>query len=184
MSRVEVRIAGFGGQGIILAGIILARAAVLYDKKKAVQTQSYGSEVRGGAARSEVVISNDPIDYPKLLYTDIFISMSQQSTDKYANDVKVGGAVLIDPDMVPNPPTRKDVRVYAIPATRMAEAQFQNRMAANALMLGALAGLTNVVSSEALIQSIRRSVPKNTEELNLKAYKVGLDLVSSLKSST
>ncbi|ACV24600.1 2-oxoacid:ferredoxin oxidoreductase subunit gamma [Methanocaldococcus fervens] len=179
--RKEIRLSGFGGQGIILAGIILGRAAALYDKKEAVQTQSYGPEARGGASKSEVVISDEPIDFPKVIKPDILVCLSQQAYDKYKDDIKEGGILLVDEDLVSTDEKPKvDVTLYKIPFTRIASEEIKLPIVANIVMLGALTKLTNIVSRESMEKSILDSVPKGTEEKNLLAFKKGYEYAENL----
>ncbi|MEM3565473.1 MAG: 2-oxoacid:ferredoxin oxidoreductase subunit gamma [Candidatus Bathyarchaeia archaeon] len=170
--RVEIRFAGFGGQGIIKSGIMVATAACIYGGKHAVQTQSYGPESRGGACRSEVVIADDEIDFPKVTEPDILVVMSQHAYNEYAETVKKGGTIILDPDMIPNEREIEGVKVFKVPATRMAE-ELGRRIVANVVMLGAFAAITGMVDKEALKESIKANVPKGTEELNLKAFEMG-----------
>lgn len=171
--RVEVRLAGFGGQGIIRAGLIIATAACIYESKNAVQTQSYGPESRGGACKSEVVISEEAIDYPKVIDPDILIVMSQEAYNTYAGTVKKGGILLLDPDMVPKrKPRGVDIQVFMVPAAKIAE-QLGKAIVANVVMLGALVAITDLVSLEGFRKSLLSNIPKGTEELNLSALEKG-----------
>ncbi|MEM3731501.1 MAG: 2-oxoacid:ferredoxin oxidoreductase subunit gamma [Candidatus Bathyarchaeia archaeon] len=179
MTRVEIRFAGFGGQGIIKSGIITAAAACLYGGKKAVQTQSYGPESRGGACKSEVVISDEEIDFPKVVEPDILVVMSQHAYNEYAEGVKTGGILIIDPDMVPNERSLKDVKVFRVPATKMAE-DLGRKIVANIVMLGAFIAITNLLDKTAVIESIKANVPKGTETLNLTAFEKGYEYGKSL----
>ncbi|MEM3769778.1 MAG: 2-oxoacid:ferredoxin oxidoreductase subunit gamma [Candidatus Bathyarchaeia archaeon] len=172
--RVEIRFAGFGGQGIIKSGIMVATAACIYSGKHAVQTQSYGPESRGGACRSEVVIADDEIDFPKVTEPDVLVVMSQHAYNEYAETVKKGGTIILDPDMIPNEMELEGVKVFRVPATRMAE-ELGRRIVANVVMLGAFAAITGMVDKEALKESIKANVPKGTEELNLKAFEIGYE---------
>lgn len=172
--RVEIRFAGFGGQGIIKSGIMVATAACIYGGKHAVQTQSYGPESRGGACRSEVVIADDEIDFPKVTEPDILVVMSQHAYNEYAETVKKGGTIILDPDMIPSERKIEDVKVFRVPATRMAE-ELGRRIVANVAMLGAFTAITGIIDKEALIESIKANVPKGTEELNLKAFEMGYE---------
>ena len=124
--KVEVRISGLGGQGVILAGQILGRAAV-YDGKNAVQTQSYGAEARGSAAKSEVIISDDKIGFPVVRKCDILVAMSQEAVEKNVKDLKEDGILLVDSLMVKNVPKVK-ARVFKVPATEVAEKSFQAKI--------------------------------------------------------
>lgn len=174
--RYETRIAGFGGQGVVTAGYILGRAACLFDKKNATQTQSYGPEARGGACTSEVVISEDLIDYPKVIKPDVLVAMSQEAYSQYYQDVKDGGIIILDKDLVSVENRRKDVRYYEIPSTAVAE-QLGNKIVANIVMLGTLVALTGVVSKEAIRQSVEDRFPKQAE-LNLRALEEGRNLAA------
>jgi 2-oxoglutarate ferredoxin oxidoreductase subunit gamma len=181
MGRIDIRIAGFGGQGVILAGLLLGRAAVIYDKKKAVQTQSYGAEARGGAARSEVVIADEPIDYPRVISADILIAMSQEAVNRYFENLKPGATVIVDADLVSKVPVRQDIKIYKVPATNIATKEFGNQIVANMIMLGALVGLTNVVSQTAIRAAVMEGAPKGTEKLNIAALEKGLSFAQQLK---
>lgn len=172
--RVEIRFAGFGGQGIIKSGIITAMAACIYGGKHAVQTQSYGPESRGGACRSEVVISDDEIDFPKVLEPDILVLMSQHAYNEYVESVKKNGIIILDPDMIPNEKKLENVKVFRVPATRMAE-ELGIRIVANVVMLGAFTAITRAVEKEAMIKAIETNVPKGLEEINLKAFEKGYE---------
>jgi len=173
--RIEIRVAGFGGQGIIRAGLMLAMAACLYGDKNAVQTQSYGPESRGGACKSEVVISNEEIDFPKVIRPDVLITMSQEAYNTYVDSVKRGGVLLLDPDLIPKQKSTPDVRVFKVPATKIAE-ELGKTIVANVVMLGAFISITNLVNAEAVKQSILASIPKGTEKLNLGAFEKGYEL--------
>ena len=169
--RIEVRISGLGGQGVVLAGEILGRAAV-YDGKHAVQTQSYGAEARGSAARSEVIIADEKIGFPKVRKCDILIAMSQSALDKHLKDLKKGGTLLVDNDMVKNIP-KINAKVFRIPATKIAENELNSRIYANVTMLGALTKITEMISKESAARAIIASVPKETKEANLHSFKIG-----------
>jgi len=180
--RVEVRFAGFGGQGIIKSGIIVASAACIYGGKNAVQTQSYGPESRGGACKSEVVIAEEDIDFPKVVEPDVLVVMSQHAYNEYAENVKAGGTILLDPDMIPHEKDLRDVKVFRVPATRMAE-ELGRKIVANIVMLGAFAAITKLIDGEALKNAIKDNVPKGTEELNIKAFEMGYNYGESLLKS-
>lgn len=175
LMRQELRIAGFGGQGVISAGRITGQAAVLYDGKQATFTQSYGPEARGGACAAEVVISDVPVAYPLLTIPDVAILMSQEAYEKYAHEIKPGGLLIVDPDLV-NHEERKDVRLLRVPATRIAES-LGRRIVANVVMLGALAAAWPAVSKEALLKAVLASVPPHTRELNQRAFEAGYNYV-------
>jgi len=172
--RLEVRVAGFGGQGIIRAGLILAMAASLFENKNAVQTQSYGPESRGGSCKSEVVISDEEIDFPKALEPDVLLVMSQAAYTHYVDTVKSGGTLILDPYMIPQQKEKPSIQVYPVPATKMAE-EMGKTIFANVIMLGALTAVTNLVSGEAMKKAILSNIPKGTEKLNLEAYEKGYE---------
>ena len=179
MSRTEVRLSGFGGQGIVLAGVLLARAAVLHDNRQATQTQSYGPESRGGACVSEVVFSDVPIDYPMAIAPDVLVVMSRDALARYGRTLRPGGILIID-DIVPDMPDRADCTIYRVPATRLAVEKLGRRIVANVVMLGILVGLTGVVSRKAIEQAVKESAPRGTEELNLRALREGFALAETL----
>ena len=168
---LEVRISGLGGQGVVLAGVILGRA-VVYDGKYAVQTQSYGAEARGSAAKSELLISDARISFPKVRRCDILVAMSQSALDKHLKDLRATGTLLVDRDMVKEVPTIK-AKVFQIPATKVAEAELGARIYANAVMLGALTRITRIVSKDAVERAIVDSVPEETRAKNLAGFERG-----------
>jgi len=170
--RLEIRVAGFGGQGIIRTGLMLAMASCIHSDKNAVQTQSYGPESRGGACKSEVVISDEEIDFPKVADPDVLIAMSQEAYDTYVGTVKKRGTILLDPNLVQKQKASSGIKVFRVPATRMAE-QLGKTIVANVVMLGAFTSLTNLISAEALKKSVLDNVPKGTEKLNLAAFEKG-----------
>jgi 2-oxoglutarate ferredoxin oxidoreductase subunit gamma len=180
MGRIEIRLAGFGGQGIVLAGLLLARAAVLYDGKKAVHSQSYGAEARGGACKSEVVISEGRIDYPLVTMPDALLAMSQQAFDKYSRDLKPGGTLLVDSDLIHEGQMGSGIRFFKMPATKIAEG-LGNRIVATMVALGALVELTGAVSRGAMEASVRDGVPKGTEEINLLALREGFEFSKGMR---
>ena len=177
--RVEIKFAGFGGQGIIKSGIIIAAAACIHGGKNAVQTQSYGPESRGGACKSEVVISEEDIDFPKVVEPDVLVVMSQHAYNEYVENVKPGGTIIIDPDMIPHEVDVKNAQVYRIPATKIAE-ELGKKIVANIVMLGAFVAITRILDANAVKESINENVPKGTEELNLKAFEQGYEYGKTL----
>jgi len=171
--RLEIRLAGSGGQGIILAGVILAEAAGIYEGKYVAQTQSYGPEARGGASKAEVVVSDAEIDYPKAMKPDVLLCLNQRACDAYIFDTRPNGVVLVDSTLVPNLPT---TRAVALPFTKIAREEVGSEMFANIVALGALAVLTEVVSLKSLEAALLARVPPGTEEKNRKALAAGLAL--------
>ncbi len=180
--RTEIRICGFGGQGIILAGIILGKAASLFDENEAVQTQSYGPEARGGASKCEVVVDDKLIEYPKVQNPDILVAMSNEALLKYIDDLNDGGILIFDPgtteiDGVKEFIDEHNIKVYEAPATMTAIKDIGLKIVANIVMVGAITKITEVVSKQAAIKAIEASVPKGTEEKNIKAFEAGYALV-------
>jgi 2-oxoglutarate ferredoxin oxidoreductase subunit gamma len=168
--RTEIRLAGEGGQGMILAGIILAEAAAIYDGKMAVQTQSYGPEARGGASKSEVVIASGEIDHPEVLSADVVVTLSQEAFDKYAASVKPGGLLIVDEDNVHSNRVEGAVK---IPISWLALHTTGKAITANTVALGVLVGLTGVVSKDAIEKAVTARAPRGTEEMNRKALEAG-----------
>lgn len=175
--RTEIRLAGEGGQGMILAGIILAEAAAIYDGKQATQTQSYGPEARGGASRAEVVISDGEIDHPEVLSADVVVALSQEAYKKFAKTIHAGGLLIVDEDRVTIEP---GVEAVKIPVTRLAQETTGKTITANTVALGALVGLTQVVSRQAIEQAVVARAPKGTEEMNRKALEAGFAAVEGI----
>jgi 2-oxoglutarate ferredoxin oxidoreductase subunit gamma len=171
--RNEIRFSGFGGQGIILSAVILGRAAVMYDNKFAVQTQVYGPEARGGASMSQVIIDDAEILYPKVANPGIYVIMSQEGFEKYGAGAEEPAVMLVDSTLVHS---RPKCRCIEIPATQEAKQTLKKDIVANIVMLGALVAATYIVSEESLEKAILDSVPKGTEDLNLKAMQLGLQL--------
>ncbi|MGQ9485938.1 MAG: 2-oxoacid:acceptor oxidoreductase family protein [Desulfosoma sp.] len=174
--RYEVRLSGSGGQGLIMAGIILAEAAGIHDGKYVCQTQSYGPEARGGASMSEVVISDEEIDYPKAIKPDVLLAMNQKSCDAYFFDLKPEGMLIVDSTFVKQVPT---TRAVAIPFTQIARSELKKEMTANIVALGSLAVLTRCVSLSSLEAAVLDRVPPGTEELNKKALEAGINAAKS-----
>ncbi len=179
--RYEVRLSGAGGQGLILAGKVIAEAAAIYDNKTATQSQSYGPEARGGASRSEVIISDDVIDYPKAEKLDFLLALTQEACDKYYKDLKKGGILLVDSQFTAKIPTG-EFSVYKVPIMEIAKKETGKTLVANLVALGIFTALSGVVSAEAVEAAILSRVPKGTEELNLSAFRKGLELGRRLES--
>jgi 2-oxoglutarate ferredoxin oxidoreductase subunit gamma len=177
MSRTEILIGGVGGQGVVLSGILLGTAATLFDGKKAVQTQSYSSELRGGSARAEVIISEEPVSDPQVRKPDILIVLAEDALPKYIGSIKPKGLLVIDSDMVKGAKPG-DYEILTIPATSIADKEMGNIVVANLIILGALIKKTGLLSVESMEKAIEVSVPKKATTLNLNAFKRGLELLS------
>ena len=171
MGREEIVLGGFGGQGIILAGVITGKAASIFDDKNASLTQDYGPEARGGACRAQVVISDDETSYPYVENPSVVAVMSQEAYTNYTSGISADALVLIDEDLV-RPAASPRNRTLAVPATRIAQ-ELGRTAVANIVMLGFLSAVADVVSTEAMRKSVLDSVPKGTEELNTKAFERG-----------
>ena len=160
---------------MILAGKILAEAAAIYDGKNATQSQSYGPEARGGSSRSEVIVSDEEIDYPKAVNIDLLLCFTQEACDKYSTDVKKTGILLVDKDYVKKIPSA-EYKVYSLPITQTAEEKVGRALVANIVALGVITQLTGIITQAAIEAAILSRVPKGTEELNLKAFNAGIEL--------
>jgi 2-oxoglutarate ferredoxin oxidoreductase subunit gamma len=171
---VEIRFGGSGGQGIVLMGLILATAGTR-DNRCVVQTESYGPEARGGYSRSDIIISDNPIDYPQLEDTDLLVVLSQAAANQYVGSLRPGGVLVYDSERVTKLPLLGGTGV-GIPFTRLALEETGREQTANILTLGAVVGLTGVVSVESLRKAVMGRVPAGTEEVNGKALARGLAL--------
>jgi len=177
MAQVDLTIAGVGGQGSILAGGILGTAAVTHAGKYATQTQAYSSELRGGFAATWVIISDDPIVFPRVKSPDILVAQAQDSIARYSNSLKPEGTLIIDSDMVKDVPESIKT-VFQVPATAIARNQIKVPITANIVMLGALCKVSGVLDREIFETAIRESVPKGKENLNIQAFELGYNQVS------
>lgn len=178
--RFEFRLSGSGGQGLILAGKILAEAAAIYDGKNATQSQSYGPEARGGSSRSEVIISDEEIDYPKAVNINLLLCFTQEACDKYYGDISKDGILLVDSGYVTNLP-KGDFKIFSFPITEIAEKEAGKTLVANLVALGMITALTKVVTKEAVESAILSRVPKGTEDLNIRAFNIGFDKASQTR---
>lgn len=176
--RYEIRLSGSGGQGLILMGIILAEAIGIYDGKYVAQTQSYGPEARGGSSKSEVIVSDEEIDYPKAMKLDLLLAMNQRSCDEFYPDVKPDGLLIVDSTFVTQVPTLK---AFQIPFTGIARERFKREVVANIVALGSLSQLTPIVSARAVESAVLARVPKGTEKLNRDALRAGMNAAKQAK---
>jgi 2-oxoglutarate ferredoxin oxidoreductase subunit gamma len=170
--KKEIRIAGFGGQGVILAGFIVGKAACVFHNLNAVQSQSYGPEARGGAARSEVIISDEKIGYPRPTGVDVFVAMAQEAFDTYRGDLREDTIIIIDPDLVPKHDIGRPI--YKVRAQKIAE-DMGNRIVTNIAMTGAFTGISKLLPEEAVRKAVIDSVPKRFTDLNVNAFQKGLE---------
>lgn len=176
--QYEIRLSGSGGQGLILAGIILAEAAI-EDGKNSVQSQSYGPEARGGASRSEVIISNEEIHYPKVKECDLLLALTQLACNKYIDILKEGGTLVIDNSI--SYPKRDNIKIISIPILDTADNKLMKPLVANIVALGAINCISEIVSIDSLKNAVFGRVPRGTEALNKKALEEGMKLIKECK---
>lgn len=179
--RKEIRFAGFGGQGMILAGHIAGMAAAVHDGKEAVLTQSYGPEARGGASAAEVALGDQFIDYPLISQPDVTAILSQEAYERYIGEAKEGSTIILEEDLVDSP--LQGENIYRIPCTRLAE-DLGRRIVANIVMLGAFTAATGLISKDAMLEAVRASVPPKTIDLNVKAFEAGYEYVKHQKEAS
>lgn len=182
MGTAEIQIAGFGGQGVILAGMVIGKAAAIYDGKHVTLTQSFGPEARGSACSVQLIVSDEPILYPYLTQPEILVVMSQESCARFCPQVKPGGMLLYEEDLIklgkPNP----GVKTHGIPATRLAE-ELGRKLVLNMVMVGFVIAMTGIASPEAARKAVQDSVPKGTETLNLAAFEKGFEYGKQLAAA-
>jgi 2-oxoglutarate ferredoxin oxidoreductase subunit gamma len=174
MARTEIKIGGFGGQGVILSGYILGRAASIFDNKNATMIQAFGPEARGSATSAQLIISDERITYPYIVAPSVMVLMSQEAYFKFSPELAPGGMLLTEEDLVATHNLRSDVKHYSIPATRFAE-ELGKRLVLNIVMLGFATAVTNIVGREAARSAVKVSVPKGTEDLNFAAFEKGYE---------
>lgn len=174
MAKTEIRVSGFGGQGVILLGYLIGKAAALHAGKNATLNQSFGPEARGSACSAQVIVDDEKILYPYLTKPDILICMSQEAYTKFEPELKDDGLLLIDEDLVKEPKQRGKIKMYKIPATRLAE-ELGRKIVLNIVMLGFFTAVSQLLDPEAVRKTVEESVPKGTEELNLKAFDKGYE---------
>ncbi len=176
-TRYEIRLGGSGGQGIITAARVFAEAVNEHTPKYVCQSQSYGPEARGGASKAEIIISDEPIDYPKATKPDVLLAMNQAACDAYFSDLKSEGILIVDSGLVDQVPTSRSI---GIPFTEIARKKVGRELVANMVALGALTCLTSVVSPQGVEETLLGRVPKGTIEINRKAFRAGLNAAKKL----
>jgi len=174
MQLTELRVAGFGGQGVILSAIILGRAASIHQGAFATMTQNFGPEARGGACSAQLLLSDQPILYPYVTQPDILVVMSQEAYSKFAPELKDGGTLIVEQDLVRVTDLPRETKVYSCPATRLAE-ELGKRMVLNSVMVGFFTAVTKLLEPDAVRKAVADSVPSNFRELNLKAFEKGFE---------
>jgi len=170
----EIRISGFGGQGVILSAIVIGKAGCIFQNGYSTMTQAFGPEARGGACSAQVILSNEPILYPYVTRPDILVTMSQEAYSLFSPQLKENGLLIIEQDLVHLEKLPPGVRVYGVPATRLAE-ELGKRMVLNIVMVGFFAAVTNVLEPEAVRQAVADSVPEAFRDLNLRAFDKGFE---------
>lgn len=174
MQLTEIRIAGFGGQGVILSAMILGKAASIYQDAFATMTQSFGPEARGGACSAQLVISPRPVLYPYVTQPDILVILSQEAYTRFVPELKDGGTLIVEQDLVRLTDLKPNTKVFSIPATRLAE-ELGKRMVLNSVMVGFFTCVAQLLDHEAVRKAVLDSVPRAFRDLNLKAFERGFD---------
>jgi 2-oxoglutarate ferredoxin oxidoreductase subunit gamma len=181
MSTTELRVSGFGGQGVILCAYIIGRAAALHDQKHATLTQSFGPEARGSACSAQVILSDEPVLYPYVHHPDVLVCMSQEAYTRFEPEVEPDGIILYEVELVSPRPARDKMKVLGVPATRIAE-ELGRTIMVNIVMLGFFTAVTGLLPREAARRAVEESVPEGTQKPNLAAfdrgYEYGMKLVS------
>lgn len=172
MATTEIKIGGLGGQGVILAGMIIGKAAALFDQKDATLTQAFGPEARGSACSAQVIVSDSQILYPYVTHPDVMVSLSQDAFARFSPELKPGGILVIEQDLVKPEGLPASTKVFGVPATRIAE-ELGRKMVLNIVVVGFFAAVVKLVGVDAMRQALKSSVPSGTEELNLKAFERG-----------
>jgi len=175
----EIRIAGFGGQGVILAASVIGKAAALFEGGYATMTQSFGPEARGGSSSAQVILSNEPILYPYVAHPDILVVMSQEAATRFVPQLKPGGTLLTEQELVRVDRYPVGVRVYGVPATRLAE-ELGRKVVLNIVMTGFFGAVTGLLDPESLRKAVADSVPAAMQRLNLQAFDKGYEYGSHL----
>ena len=183
MQLTEIRIAGFGGQGVILSAIVLGKAASIFQGTFATMTQNFGPEARGGACSAQLVLSDSPVLYPYVTKPDILIAMSQEAYTRFIPELKDGGILIVEQDLVRVSDLNKDIQVYSVPATRIAE-ELGKRMVLNSVMVGFFTAVTQLLQADAVRKAVADSVPASFRELNLKAFEKGLEYGATALTTT
>jgi 2-oxoglutarate ferredoxin oxidoreductase subunit gamma len=174
MQLTEIRLAGFGGQGVILSAIILGRAASIYQGAFATMTQNFGPEARGGACSAQLVLSESPVLYPYVTRPDCLVVMSQEAYSRFVPELKEGGTLIVEQDLVRVSDLNQEIQVYSVPATRIAE-ELGKRMVLNSVMVGFFTAVTHLLDPDAVRKAVADSVPPSFRELNLQAFEKGLE---------
>ena len=174
MQLTEIRVAGFGGHGVILSAIVLGKAASIYQGAFATMTQNFGPEARGGACSAQLIVSDSPVLYPYVSQPDILVVMSQEASNRFVSELKDGGTLIVEQDLVRVSELKGNVKVYSVPATRIAE-ELGKRMVLNSVMVGFFTAVTHLLEPDAVRKAVADSVPASFRDLNLKAFERGFE---------
>jgi len=184
MQLTEIRVAGFGGQGVILSAIVLGKAYSIFQGQFATMTQNFGPEARGGACSAQLILSDSPVLYPYVTKPDILVVMSQEAYTRFGPELKDGGTLIVEQDLVRVDDLKAGTKVYSVPATRIAE-ELGKRMVQNAVMVGFFTGVTQLLEPDAVRKAVADSVPSSFRELNLAAFEKGLEHgIAALEGAT
>jgi 2-oxoglutarate ferredoxin oxidoreductase subunit gamma len=175
----EIRIAGFGGQGVILAASVIGKACAIFEGHYACMTQSFGPEARGGSSSAQVILSTEPILYPYVLQPEILVVMSQEAATRFTPQLKPGGILITEQDLVRVDKLPNGVRAYGVPATRLAE-ELGRKVVLNIVMVGFFAAVTNLLDPDAVRKAVEDSVPPAMQKLNAQAFDKGYEYGSQL----
>jgi 2-oxoglutarate ferredoxin oxidoreductase subunit gamma len=179
LGLTEIRIAGFGGQGVILAAVVIGKAAAIFEGAYATMTQSFGPEARGGSSAAQVILSGEPILYPYVTQPDILMVMSQEAYKVFKPQLKPGGILIVEQDLVRIDHPPQGVRFYGVPATRLAE-ELGRKVVLNIVMVGFFAAVTHMLDPDSLRQAVADSVPPAMQKLNLQAFDKGFEYGAEL----
>ncbi len=183
MPVTEIRIAGFGGQGVILAGMVIGKAATIFDNKFVTLTQSFGPEARGSACSVQLIVSNEPVLYPYITKPDILVVMSQEACTRFAPQIKPGGLMLYEQELIKlDKQLAANIRTFGIPATRFAE-ELGRKLVLNMVMVGFVTAMTALTTADAVRKAVADSVPRGTEKLNLAAFEKGFEYGSAQRAA-
>jgi len=182
MDKIEFKFSGYGGQGIITMSKLVAKGALLYENKEVIQTEAYGAAARGGSCWAEVVVSDEKINYPRAQKVDYLVVLTSESATKFKGTVKKEGQVFIDPGLVPKYRAKKTQKLFPIPASSIAKEEFNLPVVANVVMFGAIVAVSNIMSKENAIETIKSTVPPKVLDTNLKALERGFQVAEKLKA--
>ena len=182
MYPISIRLSGFGGQGVVLASVVIVKAAINYEGKWAIQTQDYGPESRGGASKADVIISDRDIAYPLIETADVLVALSQDAIAQHFPATREGSLVIVDPTFVKEAPKGENVRLIEIPAAKLAD-ELGSRLVANMVTLGALVVLTSVISEDSLEKSIRDNTPRASHVMNIRGMRAGIKYAQKIRAN-